>query len=60
MRTTGEKVSKKLLPYSWVYPLTTKRALYRSKEPFHFIFTLYTHLHPMVFLSIGRGTISEV
>ena len=52
---TGENVSRKSNPSSCVYPLATRRALYRSTVPSALYLILYTHRHPIAVLCGGSG-----
>ena len=52
---TSAKVSKKSSSSSWVNPLATTLALWRSTMPSEWYLILYTHLQPIVFvLPYGR------
>jgi len=57
---TGAKVSKKSSPSSWVNPLATTLALWRSTMPSKWYFILYTHLLPIVFFHGGKGVSCQV
>ena len=52
---TSIKVSKKSSPSSWVNPLATTLALWRSTVPSEWYLILYTHLQPIVFFPGRRG-----
>ena len=56
----GAKVSKKSSPSSWVNPLATTLALWRSTVPSEWYLILYTHLHPIIFFLGGRGVSCQV
>lgn len=58
--TIGEKVSWKSRPWHWLYPFSTRRALYLLMLPSVFSFILNTHLLPMIDLLTGRGTKIQV
>jgi len=57
---TGAKVFKKSSPSSWVNPLATTLALWRSTVPSECYLILHTHLQPIVFFPGGRGVSCQV
>ena len=58
---TCAKVSKKSSPSSWVNPLATTLALWRSTVPSEWYLILYTYLQPIVFFPRGeRGKLPSI
>jgi len=57
---TGAYVSSKSIPSTWAYPLHNSLALFLVTSASSFSLFLKTHFLPITFLSLGRGTSSQV